>query len=428
MEFFSNRGLNALIVVPALVFGGPCITALLLKKCVPGVKGKRKFSTPNLDEGPGLQEPNVEVSETKEPSAPIPCVTTNTLPSEVSTSQAPSPSDSVSITIAYPSFRASFTYSLAPSFNSLPVPTPEPIPSASSSSPRPILDKPVEETSSSRNLSIPLLVSENGSLPISENSQKCSKFHTFVKQYIQSVPWSIFLGLFEFCADTVNLITSLIVWIDEWKSHPNPLDHREHVYALLAFIIILYVTLELIMIRSMYEHFFHHPMARTARYLQAMNKLYHNDCTNPRNIKFWLWIWYYPNMCVLAPNAALLKVWFHWIGVGYTIYFLRTHPITPALVGKLFDLIIEIPVSVAQLVIITISFIQLRQINDVKLKDEEWCDLVKRVYADNWWTPLPRLTTEFLAAKKRKQTRRQEQVAKKEMNYGTYAASNNENK
>jgi len=105
-------------------------------------------------------------------------------------------------------------------------------------------------------------------------------------------------------------------------------------------------------------------------------------------------------MCVIAPNAALLKVWFHWTGVVYTLYYLKTHDLTPALAGKIFSLIIEIPVSLAQIIMITISWTQLREIGNTHLRDREWCTLVHKVYA-RWSSPLPKLTTVFLEKKRR---------------------------
>jgi len=189
-----------------------------------------------------------------------------------------------------------------------------------------------------------------------------------------------------FFADLANLITSFIVWLvgfgqsEAWKSLEA--NGEQQVYLILALFVVLFIGIEIYVVTSMY-------------------RLYGDKdkhCFDFRNFKFWLWIWFFPNMCVVATNAAMIKVWFHWISVGYTSIYLATHKFTPALYSKLASYLLEIPISFAHLIILIITFVHLRRVPDITLTTHEWEKLVLEVQA-NFRTPLPRLIDVLLAKK-----------------------------
>jgi len=199
-------------------------------------------------------------------------------------------------------------------------------------------------------------------------------------------PPSMIIAFFSFFADLANLITSFVVWLvgigtdDEWNSLEN--NGEQQVYFILALFVVFFILLEAWVVIYIY-HFYG-------------DKDKH--CMNVRNFKFWLFIWFFPNMCVVAPNAAMIKVWFHWISVTYTSLFIATHKFTPALYSKLASYLLEIPISFAHLIILIITFVHLRRVPDITLTTHEWEKLVLEVQA-NFRTPLPRLIDVLLAKK-----------------------------
>jgi len=316
----TKEGFTILVVIPGLIWGGPALTAVLIKRFVPGVRPVSGFykTEPDTEEYVDTEFTKKHANEEDEDEGSI--------------------RDS----------QSNDSYHDLPLFN---------------------------------------LTLENQRPSI--RKQGC-------KGCLAHVPWSTILGLFECSADTVNIITSVLLWIDEWRNHSNPLDiqHRSQTYAFLAFTIVLYYLIEIYNIRKIYNVFFDRSSFKRIQKIKS-------DCINPKNFKFWLWIWFYPNMCVIAPHAALLKVWFHWVSTVYTIYFMvQNRPLTPAMAGKIFSTVIEIPISIAQLIMLTMSFHQLRKIHKMKLKKKEWIAMITKVYG-GMWVPIPHVSKIFLEKRKK---------------------------
>jgi len=199
-------------------------------------------------------------------------------------------------------------------------------------------------------------------------------------------PPSIIIAFFSFFADLANLITSFVVWIvgigqdEAW--HSLEVNGEQQVYLILALFVVLFIGIETYVVTYMYHLY--------------GDKDKH--CVDFRNFKFWLWIWFFPNMCVVAPNAAMIKVWFHWISVCYTSLYFATHTFTPALYSKLASYILEVPIAFAHLIIMIITFVNLRRVSEITLETHEWEKLTLEVQA-NFRTPLPRLV-DVLVSKK----------------------------
>jgi len=89
-------------------------------------------------------------------------------------------------------------------------------------------------------------------------------------------------------------------------------------------------------------------------------------------------------MCTLVPDAALLKVTFHWGSAIETVFFLMDNqfPYTSSATvwGRAISLAIEGPISIFQLVNLIIAWCKMAQLPmNVKLETDEWREVVRQV-------------------------------------------------
>jgi len=110
-------------------------------------------------------------------------------------------------------------------------------------------------------------------------------------------------------------------------------------------------------------------------------------------------------MCILVPNAALLKVFFHWGSAIETIFFCMDndfpHTSSGTVWGRFASLLIEAPISIFQLVNLIIAFCKMGILNkQTELYEEEWHEIVRQC-ENSFWIGIPNLINIFLAKQNR---------------------------